>query len=137
MKMCILPKISPAAGWFLPFTAILVLNGSTEHSVIGRVQIRWDIDRMSIFDKFPESNEAVTLEPWNLDGEVLWLKKYDSHCQIWLNVTNLRLTSTFIDWLWEGVKHHMIIFGSHFNLNYIKKDSKIIIVYECSLTGSY
>ena len=57
------------------------------------------------------------------------IKKYNSNCQIWLNVTNLRLTSTFIDWLWEDVKHHVVIFGSHFNLNYIKKGSKIIILY--------
>ena len=39
-------------------------------SISGRVQIRWDIDRKSIFDKFPESNE-----PWNLDGKVLGSKK--------------------------------------------------------------
>ena len=37
----------------------------------GRVQIRWDIDRESIFDESPENDEPVTLEPWDLEGEVL------------------------------------------------------------------
>ena len=42
---------------------VAIYASSVRTAVYGRVQIRWDIDRMSIFDKFPESNEAVTLEP--------------------------------------------------------------------------